>query len=110
MKETKVFEVRDRATFMPVLAIAVSGDSDPLLRRAGFGPDPLVILIPLEHLEGACGHRWQWDPHDWETQARTIPQAHIYIRDNWNFLEDGAVIDVEFILAETREPKRSEVL
>ena len=106
MKEVKLFEVRDKATFMPVMGVRVSGDGDPLLRRAGFGPDPLVILVPLE---GACGHRWQYNPYDWPGNERTIPEAHLYIQRHWDELPDGAVVDVEYILGETKMPQESEV-
>jgi hypothetical protein len=35
-------------------------------------------------------------------------EAHRYIEENWNALSDGDVIDVEFILGETKEKKISE--
>ncbi len=46
------------------------------------------------------------DPHDWDD--RTLLQAHKHIEEKWDKLEDGAVIDVQFILGETKRPKTTE--
>ena len=40
--------------------------------------------------------------------TRTKPVAHQFIEKNWSTLKDGDVVDVQFILGETAEPKRSE--
>jgi hypothetical protein len=37
-----------------------------------------------------------------------MPLAHQHIEQNWDLLNDGDVVDVEYILGETSEPKRSE--
>ena len=98
----KQLEVRDRGTFMPMLAIKVSGVDGWLFRRAGFGSQPLIILMNLVRME--C----QYDPWSWPTQARTVPAAHRYITANWDEILDGDVIDVEFILGERPSKKTSE--
>jgi len=105
MREMKTFEIRDRATMIPALAIRVAGGPDDrLIWHAGFGPDrPLVILVFLTRME--C----QWDPHSWPSGARTMPIAHQHIQDHWDDLPDGAVIDVEYLLGETSVLKTSEV-
>src|SRR3990167_2536648 len=95
----KFFEIRDRGTFIPALAITISGASSWLARRAGFG-DPLIILIHLE------GMRFQDDPYAWGD--RTMRTAHPYIAAQWNTLPSGRLVDVEFILRETDAPKMSE--
>jgi len=97
----KLLEIRDRATFIPALAIQVSGEDGYLLRRAGFG-DPLIYLIAL------ATQKCQYDPWSWGN--RTMNTAHQYIEREWNTLKDGDVIDVEFILGESTTPKRSEQL
>jgi len=34
--------------------------------------------------------------------------AHKYIKEHWDELRSGSVVDVEFILGESKEPKASE--
>lgn len=108
--ETKTFEIRDKGTFIPAIASRIApfelAKSDPdryLMRRSGYG-EPLVILTALE-AHGSAAH---CDPQDWN--GRTWPVAHKHIADNWFELGSGAVIDVEFILGEKPEPKKSERL
>ncbi len=95
----KVVEILDRMTFIPALAIRVSGDDGYLLRRAGYDA-PLVILIALTGLRG------NYDPTAWG--GRTMPVAHDYIIRHWDDVQNDSVIDVEFILGETTTPKPSE--
>lgn len=96
---TKLLEIRDRHTFIPALAIQVSGADGYLLRRAGF-ESPMVYLIAL------ATQRCQYDPFSWGN--RTMNTAHQYIEAHWDALADGDVVDVEFVLGETPTPKRSE--
>lgn len=116
--EIKLFEVRDRNTFMPVMAVKLGirqGRRDGaelfLLRRAGYGltqlmpttqgMEPYVILCKLDGVEA------QYDPFGWPN-PRTLGTAHTHIIRNWSTLETGDVIDVEYILKETSTPKQSE--
>ena len=46
------------------------------------------------------------DPHEWN--SRTMTAAHVYIEMHWSELSDGDVVDVEFILGETAQQKKSE--
>ena len=100
MIEVKRVEIRDRATLVPAVALRVNGMDDPLLRRAGF-ENPLVILIHL--VDSKC----HWDPYDWNN--RTMCQAHQWLEQNWECFVDGEVVDVEFILGETKKAKVSEL-
>jgi len=119
--EVKLFEVRDRATFIPCFAIRMKPSDDApfrvpteqrnaevfLLRRAGFdwlNPDydPHVIFGRLE--AGEC----QYDPFAWGSMSRTMQAAHRFIQAHWAELRSGDVVDVEFILNETAQPKVSE--
>ena len=102
MIEVKRVEIRDRATCIPAIALRVSGAEDRILRRAGFGDDRLVILIHLERVE--C----RWDAYNWGYDPRTMFNAHLWLQRNWDEHEDGGVVDVEFILGETKKPKESE--
>jgi len=110
MIETKLFELRDHSTFIPIIASRMTSD-DPheawLLRRAGYrwegegAPPPLVLLTRVQG-----NYRAQYDPYSWT--GRTYPVAHDHIARNWHELQSGAVVDVRFILGETPAPCESE--
>lgn len=100
----KFIEIRDRMTFIPALALHMDhsgGPGDRLMWRAGFpeGNDQ-VILVNLDRVEA------QVDPYEWGD--RTMMTAHNYVRDHWADVQDGQVVDVEYILGETPAPKPSE--
>lgn len=107
----KMFEVRDRATFIPVVAIQLGSDNEAerwLLSRSGFGQSEeeqqqYLLLIRISDQE--C----HYDPFYWKSR-RTMREAHLYIRDNFEVLETGAVVDIEYILNESPERKVSERL
>ncbi len=106
---TKTFEIRDRLTFIPVIATLLEaiGPAEPvdnyLLGRAGYiSGNRSVLVTKLVDSKSAS------DPHDWDNGARTMPIAHQYIQEKFLGLESGAVIDVEYILGERKEPKVSE--
>jgi len=106
--EVKVLEVRDRATFIPVLAVSMQPRNDGqrwLMRRVGYPCDgrPNVLLTRLSGYGQATN-----DPYAWAEGVRTLPVAHNWIIDHWEELADGSVIDVEFILGERAERKVSE--
>jgi len=109
--DTRVLEVRDSATFIPVLGININPTGDEsggqrwLMRRCGYPCDgqPNVILTRLDGSGKATN-----DPYAWG--GRTYPIAHNYIIENWDSLKDGDVIDVEFILGEKPTKKVSERL
>lgn len=100
--EIKFFEIRDSATFIPAMAFTISGHDSWLAARAGFGPDRLIILMRLEDQEA------RYSPFGWSGGARTMLEAHKHIEKNWDRLNSGEVIDVEFVLGETKVIKRSE--
>jgi hypothetical protein len=100
----KTLEIRDVGTFIPALAIQITGHDGYLFRRAGFGYDnPCVLLINLARMEA------QYDPYSWSPAAmRTMGVAHNFICEAFDDLADGDVVDVEFILKETSVRKTSE--
>lgn len=106
--ETKIFEIRDRATFIPTMAIRVviendASDEDYLACRAGWGVgNPGIYLTHMSTCQ--CSY----DPFGWPGGVRTMSVAHQFIETNWDKLKSGAVIDVEFILKEVEQPKQSE--
>jgi hypothetical protein len=106
--EIKCLELRDRNTFIPVICIRPVPDNDAqryLLRRDGYRGDAGERCIIM--IDAQC-RGVSYDPYDWPRDTRTKPHAHAYIEEHWSELRDGDVIDVEFILGETTEPKRSE--
>jgi hypothetical protein len=109
---TKTIEIRDRGTFIPALAIRLDPGSEAdryLLGRAGYGtsPETQKKYVTLMRINGGNGEA-HCDPHDWPSGTRTFQVAHEYIIENFDALESGEVVDVEFILGETTAPKLSE--
>ncbi len=110
--ETKLFELRDEGTFIIIACIKLQafpvpiGSANPesaenfLARRAGYRGGAVLLT-------DANGARKAFvDPHDWGD--RTFANAHAFIEENWDELKSGQVIDVEHILGEVDEPKKSE--
>lgn len=111
--QTKLFEIRDRATFVPMLGIRLGSTNKEerfLLSSAGFGSwlCSRGIYILLAQINGGSG-KITYDPYEWEG-SRTYQVAHDYIIQHWEELESGDVIDVEYILGETKTRKTSERL
>jgi hypothetical protein len=108
--QVKMFEIRDAGTFIPVMCIRPLPDNPEqryLLRRDGYSCDKhdnIVIMIDAQ-----CRYV-SYDPFKWRCNPRTHRQAHLYIRENWDELHDGDVIDVEFILGEKPSRKISELV
>jgi len=113
--DTKILEIRDSGTFIPVLCV----DMNPCrelndahraqyyyMRRAGYPCDgrPNIAIAKLS-MDGEPA--WN-DPYGWK--GRTMAVAHNFILEHWPKLKDGDVIDVEFILGERSQPKISERL
>jgi len=121
---TKLLEVRDRMTFVPVLAVVMLPGFAPdelsaldpgaveardarryLLRRCGYADDERHPTIMMTRLDGSGTPSWS-DPYGWADRTFTV--AHNYITEHWHDLKDGDVVDVEFALGETKVPKVSE--
>jgi hypothetical protein len=98
-RDVTLLEIRDSYTFVPAMAIRVSGADGYLMRRSGFG-SPMIYLIALATQK--CGY----DPFAWGN--RTMNVAHQWIEAHFDTLQDGDVVDVQFILGETAAPKVSE--
>ena len=100
----KRFEIRDRMTCIVAAALNMAAHSESdqsnwLVRKAGY-VSPAIFVI---HMSDGVGRA---DPYEWNT--RTMQAAHQYIEANWDSLKDGDLIDVEFILGESKAPKVSE--
>ncbi len=103
---TKIFEIRDIATYIPVMATKMVSDNKAEayhLARSGYGKkSELVMMVRLA--ESWCSY----DPYGWDINARTMIEAHKFIKEHFDELETGDVIDVEYILGETDTQKMSE--
>lgn len=113
MLDSKIFELRDFATFIPVVATKLKtmpqstiSREEWLLRRAGFNSQSIDTTFVL--LARAEGGKAYYDPNDWND--RTFTAAHRHICENWDNLPSGALIDVRFVLGETVAPCFSEYL
>lgn len=108
---TKLFELRDEGTFIPVIAVQLNPRNEQeryLCARSGYGRTPeaqrgYVLLAPLQG-----GHRLTYDPFGHESRGRTVRTAHQYIIEHFDELDTGSVIDVEVLLGLRAEPKLSE--
>jgi hypothetical protein len=110
--KVKLIEVRDKGTFIPMMAVQLQPEKEAdrfLLARAGFGRTSSAQreYITLVRINGGTGLS-TCDPHDWNDGTRTLMVAHNYIIENWEKIDSGDVVDVEFILGETKMPKESE--
>jgi len=106
--QVKMLEIRDKGTFIPVLCIRPLADNEGqryLLRRDGYAGDESeqCVIVVKAQCRGVS-----YDPYNWPGDGRTMPNAHQYIEKHWNELNDGDVVDVQFILGETDKSKVSE--
>jgi hypothetical protein len=108
--KVKCLEIRDVYTFIPVICLKPTPENEAqryLLRRDGYSCQPsddIVIMIKAQ-CDGVS-----YDPYKWPSGARTMQVAHNFIRDCWDELNDGDVVDVQYILGETNFKKKSERL
>lgn len=106
--ESKVFEVRDRGTFIPVLATKLGSDDFQetwLLSKSGYGfsRDSQSCYVLLCQLQG---NRCNYDPYSWDSATYSV--AHAYIREHFDDMLPGAVVDVEYVRGERSAPRISE--
>ena len=108
--EVKCLEIRDDGTFIPVIClrpVPTNARQRYLLRRDGYRGDYTEHCVIM--IDAQC-RGVSYDPYNWPGGSRTKSVAHNFITDNWHDLKDGDVVDVQFILLETKEPKMSEAL
>lgn len=118
--ETKLFELRDHGTFIPLLCIkptwpvlhrSACDDSpctcgasfeEKMAWRYGYKGSQAVIVTHMSEPGRGCHN----DPFEWGD--RTFQAAHQHIEKNWSILKSGDLIDVRVILGETDQPCASE--
>ncbi len=110
--EAKVFEVRDVGTFLPVIAIKLNPHNEAeryLLARSGYRRtyvEQSTFIILIRAYAENTPAKANYGEDLWGDRTMTV--AHEYIKHNWFALDNGAVIDVQYILHETVAPKLSE--
>jgi hypothetical protein len=109
--EVKLFELRDRSTFIPVLCVRLSSRNEAeryLLARSGYGrtSEEHQDYVLMTGVVGGSGEV-KCSPFDW-VGNRTRKVCHQHIIEHWDELESGQVVDYEFITGESAAPKRSE--
>jgi hypothetical protein len=104
--EVKILEVRDYMTFIPVIAIKMESSNEEqryLMARCGYWEHDsrCILLVKIWTQEAHT------DPYAW-LDARTMRISHEFITNYFDGMKDGDVVDVQFILGETNEKKKSE--
>jgi len=108
----KVIEIRDRGTHIEAMAIRMKADNPNQVygihERSGHPVDgSSIVLMHLDSLKATN------DPYEWPSLGmgpRTMVEAHNFIIDYFDEIADGEVVDVEYLLGETKAPKVSENL
>jgi hypothetical protein len=93
--DVKLIEIPDRATFVPAMAMRVTGTGDWLLRRAGYSLDGAPII--LMRLTDCDGH---YDPYHWA--SRTMQAAHVWLLEHFEEVATSDVVDVSSSSARPR--------
>lgn len=106
----KLFEIRDKATFIPILAVKMAPANESeryLLGCAGYGTTAKTQsqYVQLVRINGGDGES-HCSPYDWGNN--TLVEAHKHIEANFDDMEEGAVVDVEYITGQTQQPKISQ--
>src|SRR6186713_2702220 len=105
--ETKLFELRDTGTFIPLLCIKPNASNNnpfeaKMAWRSGYKDSRAVIVMSLSNPDRGC----TIEPYDWK--SRTYHAAHLHIEANWDKLKTGDLIDVRVLLGVTDKPCESE--
>ena len=108
--QVKVLEIRDEGTFFPMLCINMGWCENEAQHRLLHGVGyPLDGRPNIAVCHARCSYdRITNDP--FQHDGRTYPVAHHYIIDHWDELNDGDVVDVQFILGETTTKKKPQHL
>ncbi len=101
----KALEIRDEGTCIPVIAIkmiAANDIQDRYLWRCGYPRNGKGIVLMQLSDQQASSDLYEWG-------GRTMPNAHNFILEHFDDLEEGAVVDVQVILEETTTPVSPEI-
>ena len=105
-----VLEIRDEGTHIAVLAIQMKADNrtqayyvHTRTRHPWNGSNVTVMLLDDKR---ATNDLYEWGALG--MGSRTMPTAHDFIEKHFDDLLDGDVVDVQYLLGETKAPKLSE--
>lgn len=112
--EIKLFEVRDRMTFIPVICVRCNPANEAekfLIADSDYGmrEERQAEWILMGRLRDRI-LRLSPSDQDGYPKVRAMWMAHHHILKHWDELQTGDVIDIEFILNETSAPKISQRL
>lgn len=102
---TKLFEIRDRGTCIPVMAMRTepaNAAERQFFARGGWNPRTVLLARMDSRIE--LSH----DSFHWKGD-RTLGIAHRYINQYFDELENCTVVDVEYILGEKPRAAKSEI-
>lgn len=102
--ETKFVALLDRMTCIPCLAMRYTAENigeRAMFKRHGFGrsPDDRYTFFYLPNF-GTCSY----DPNKLGDDY-TAGTCCSYMRDHWEEIESGSVLDAEYLRGEKDEPK-----
>lgn len=106
---TKLFEIRDVCTNISAIAIKLGKEEsiaeNGILAHGGWSSYPesrwdrnYVILIKITGGANECHNC----PEGWD-DSRTMGEAHHYLKKHFDELRSGDIIDIPYILGETKE-------
>jgi len=103
--QTKMFEIRDEGTCIPVLAIKMKGataiEARYLWREGYLDTGSAVIVMKLSDQKATV------DPYEWDN--RTMAEAHNFIYYNFDSLREGQVVDVRVLMGTQNLPAAPEI-
>lgn len=101
MSEIKFIEIRDEGTFIPAMATRIHGADNWLVRASGYGRTSYYVI--LTQLNGPVS---QYNASKWG--KGTMWTVHDYIKEHWDEIKDGDLIDARFIRGEIERLPDSE--
>jgi hypothetical protein len=110
----KFLEVRDAGTTIPIIAFSIAEtlntDSEQMIKRekyynhTGYNVDSGSVFV-IKLVEPSI----EFDSYNWN-EGRTMIKAHQYIEKHYNELNEFDVIDVQYIMGETKQKKNPELI
>ena len=107
LAESKLVAVMDRGTRKPMLTFRLHPEAFEervMLKTHGFGSEPQEYVFFYDINNG----RASYDPYKMGDDFTMAP-ACSYVRNHWDEVESGALVDAEHIRGETDAPRRWEV-
>lgn len=105
--KSKFIEIRDAGTRITAIAIKTEGENEKehqFFRSGGWGANSVILL--KTNGETIVNY----DPFEWRSNGtRTMFEAHRYIQEHFDDIENYSVIDIEYILGIKQTIKESEI-